>query len=109
MATWTDIGAMDTLVTIQRAILNTGARGQKDFTFEDFARVYAGINANTDEAINNENLEQGENITLTIYKIPQLTTRWRVLIMGKPYEIISINPISRTSPVCELGLSAIDR
>ena len=109
MASWTDIGSLDTLVTVMQAVITQGDRGQKTITYGQHSEVYAGIRASTDEVVNNSNLEQGEDLTLTIYKIAGLTTRWRILIHGKPYEIRSIDPIDRISPLCELGLHAIDR
>ena len=58
--------------------------------------------------MNTGNLEEGEFIQLTIYKVPQLTTRWQVKIEGVSYEITAIDPISRLSPLCILTIHALD-
>lgn len=102
-----NIGELDTLVTIQCASKSIGAQGENEVWYADFAHVYAKVDRNVSESVNDMNLEAGQSIFLTIYKIPELTTRWRVLIDGKPYEIRSIDPISRISPLCTLTLGAI--
>jgi hypothetical protein len=58
--------------------------------------------------IDNGNLEDGNSLEIHIYKIPGLDTRWRVVVDGKPYEVRSVDMISRLSPVCVLSLFAID-
>ena len=60
------------------------------------------------ENVTNTNLEQGVDITLTIYKVAALTTRWRVVVEGKAYEVTGIDPISRVSPLCHLTLSVVE-
>lgn len=108
MADISAIGGMDTLVEIQAGAAAKGSQGQKSFVFTHHSDVYARVDRNTEEAVSNGNLEEGHTLRLTVYKIPALTTRWRVLVDGKPYEIVSVDPVSRISPVCILTVNAID-
>ena len=41
-------------------------------------------------------------------KVKGLTTRWRVVVEERSYEITGIDPISRVSPLCHLTLHAVD-
>ena len=66
------------------------------------------MDRNVSESVTNTNLEQGVEVALTIYKVVALTTRWRVVVEGKTYEITGIDPISRISPLCILTLHAVD-
>ena len=103
-----NIGQMDTLVLLRSCVITYGAQGAKKYTFQDYDRVYAKVDRNVSESVTNTNLEQGVDITLTIYKVAALTTRWRVVLDGKAYEITGIDPISRVSPVCHLSLSIVE-
>ncbi len=102
-----NIGTLDTLVTIQKCIITRGDEGDKRYTFTDFANVYANVDLRANEQVSEGNLEQGESITMTIYKIAELTTRWRVKYDGNLYEITGIDLLERVSPVCTLALHYI--
>jgi len=108
MANEVNIGTMDTLVTVQSCTITKGREAAKSYNFQDFRQVYANVELLVEEQVNSSNLDEGKYINLTIYKIPQLTTRWRVIVDGRSYEITGINPISRISPFCILTLHAID-
>ena len=102
-----NIGELDTLVTIRRCTIGYGTDGAKKYVFSDHSKVYAKVDRNVSELVSNTNLEEGQYIQLTIYKIPELTTRWQVIVDGLSYEITGIDPISRVSPLCELTIHAI--
>ena len=103
-----NIGDLDTLVLLRSCEITYGSQGAKKYTFRDYAEVYAKVDRNVSESVTNTNLEQGVDITLTIYKVAALTTRWRVVLDGKAYEITGIDPISRVSPLCHLNLSIVE-
>lgn len=103
-----NIGELDTLVTIQKATLTQGAQGNKKTVFVEHSKVWAKVERSINEMVGNGNLEEGNTIELTAYKIPGLTVRWRVIVEGMTYEITAIDPISRISPLNVLTLSAID-
>lgn len=103
-----NIGTLDTLVTILRCEISRNQEGAKVFTFPEFRQVYANVDRRVDEQVNTGNLEQSQFINLTIYKIPELTTRWRVRVKTQTFEITGIDPISRVSPLCTLSLHALD-
>ena len=103
-----NIGELDTKVLLRSCEISYGKQGAKKYTFKDYAEVYAKVDRNVSENVTNTNLEEGQEITLTIYKVAALTTRWRVVLDGKAYEITGIDPISRVSPLCHLTLSIVE-
>ena len=102
-----NLGEMDTLVTVRKGVQFTGSQGEKKFIYSFYRNVYAKVERNVSETIADTNLEQGAYIQLTIHKIPELTTRWQIVLAGRDYEITGIDPISRISPVCVLTIHAI--
>ena len=104
-----DIGNMDTLVMLQTCAITRNEQGAKVKTFSDYCQVWAKVDHSVDEQVSNGNLEAGHVIYLTIYKIGGLSTRWRVVIAGEPWEITAIDSKDRMSPVCQLTLQAIAR
>ena len=103
-----NIGEMDTLVTVRRGVQSSGLQGQKKFAYVFFRDVYAKVERNVSEIVANTNLEEGDYAQLTIYKIPELTTRWQIAMGGRDYEITGIDPISRVSPICVLSVHSIN-
>ena len=103
-----NIGELDTKVLLRSCEITYGAQGAKKYTFRDYAEVFAKVDRNVSESVTNTNLEQGVDITLTIYKVAALTTRWRVVLDGKAYEVTGIDPISRVSPLCHLTLNIVE-
>lgn len=103
-----NIGEMDTLVTVKAGVQSTGSQGEKVFTYTFFRDVYAKVERNVSEFVSNTNLEEGDYVQLTIHKIPQLTTRWQIVLDGRDYEITGIDPVSRVSPVCVLSIHSIN-
>lgn len=102
-----NIGELDTLVTVQSCTVAVGDRGQKSYVFRDHSKVWAKVDRRTDELVDNGNLEDGQSLTVTMYKIQALTSRWRLIIGGKPYAITGTDPISRFSPLMHVSLTAI--
>lgn len=103
-----NIGELDTLVLLRSCVIAKGAQGAKKYTFQDYAEVFAKVEREVFESVTNTNLEQGQDLSLTIYKVASLNTRWRVVVEGRTYEITGIDPISRISPLCILTLHSVD-
>lgn len=103
-----NIGELDTLVTVQSCTISKGDVGQKQYAFADHSKVWAKIERDIEEGVENLNLESARSLSATIYKIQGLSSRWRIIVHGVPYNIVSIDPISRYSPLCVVGLTAID-
>lgn len=103
-----NIGELDTLVEVQSCIITIGTRGQKEYNYRCHGNAWAKVEMDIDENVDNHNLEQGRTLSLTMYKILGMNTRWRILLHGKKYSITSINPISRFSPLCTVGLTSIE-
>lgn len=96
------------MVKLQSCVIGQGNRGQKTYTYTDHSTVWAKVEQSQRESIVNMNLEAGSSLDVTIYKVKTLDTRWRVLIDGKAYSIVSIDPISRFSQLCTLSLISIE-
>jgi head-tail adaptor len=104
-----DIGNMDTLVTLQSCTITRNEQGAKVKTYADFRKVWAKIDLSVDEQVSLGNLEAGHVIYLTIYKVPELDTRWRVVIKDEPWQITAIDAGDRISPIYRLTLQSISR
>lgn len=101
------IGEFDTLVTPRERVISTGNQAQKTYTWREHSPVWAKVVSRISEMVDNGNLEDGRSLEIHIYKIPDLDTRWQILVNGRPYEIRSVDMVSRISPVCVLSLFAI--
>ena len=108
MAAAYNIGEMDTLVTLLQCVISYGAQGAKKYTFSQHSKVFAKVDRSVSESVTNTNLEQGQDVSLTIYKVAGLTTRWRVAIGENVYAVTGIDPISRVSPICILALHIVE-
>ena len=75
-----NIGELDTLVTLQKGEVTTGAQGNKRLEFSEHSRVWAKVERNINEMVANSNLEEGNVIELTIYKVRDLDRNWRVIV-----------------------------
>lgn len=104
-----NIGLMDTKITVVQVMIGRGAQGQKQRTESVYGDVMAYLEPLTDEMVSDDNLEARTGMSVTIYKIPNLTVRWQLVIGNVPYEIRSIDPISRWSPLCTLTAYTIEK
>lgn len=104
-----EIGNMDTLVTLQSCTITRNDQGAKVKTYATYGKVWAKIDHSVDEQVSYGNLEAGNVIYLTIYKVKGLDTRWRVLIDGIAWGITAIDSLERLSPIYRLTLTAISR
>lgn len=103
-----NIGEMDTLVQLVPMTQSTGDQGEKIWTAGTPRSVFAKLEASVDETIGDGNLEADRVVVATVYKVADLTTRWQVVANGQTFEIRSIDPISRVSPLCQLTLNSLD-
>jgi len=103
-----NIGELDTLVTLLAPSASLGSEGEKKFTYTPYSRVFAKVDRDTTDTLAYDNFDGRDNVSLTIYKVKAMNTRWQVSIEGKTYEILSIDQVSRVSPLCILSLQSID-
>lgn len=103
------IGDLDTQVTLQSVAQGHGSRGEITTVYTQYGTPWAKVEANLDETVDNGNLEQGRSYRVTLHKADAagITTRWRVVIDGTPYEVRSIDPIERLSPFLTLTVYSI--
>lgn len=104
-----NIGELDTRIVVDRYVETRGDESQLVKTWVEHSRPFAKVARQTSEMVSSGNLEEREILNVTIYKIPELNTRWRIKVEGQPYEISDIDHISRISPLCILTVHSIDR
>lgn len=102
-------GQLDTLITVLSVTQSRGTQGQKKDTTSTYGRVYAHLEPTTDEMIGDDNLEALTTMAVTIYRIPAMTTRWKLLIGGVTYEITSIDTHGRLSNYYTLSVKTIEK
>lgn len=108
MAKVSEIGQMDTLVELRSCVITSGAQGEVVYNFTSFRRVWAKVQRDVSEMVDDYNLEGSRSYLLTIYKVPTLTTCWRVIMASQEYEITNIVDDERLSPLMTLSIHAID-
>lgn len=102
-----NIGELDTLVTLYAPASGRGAEGEKYSTFTEYAKVFAKIDRDVTDQLSYDNFDGRDSALITIYKVPTMTTRWQVEISGRRYEILSIDPVKRVSPLCEVSIQSL--
>ena len=103
-----NIGELDTLVTLYAPVAERGPEGEKRSGYAEHSQVFAKIDRDVTDQLAFDNFDGRDNAVLSIYKVREMTTRWQVGISGKRYEILSINPIKRASPLCTVSIQSID-
>ena len=66
METRTNIGDLDTLVTIQLREQTVGSQGQRSWTVTASHEVFASVSRNISESVGSDNLEQVNGVSLTV-------------------------------------------
>lgn len=103
-----NIGELDTPVMLVEMEQTIGSQGQKSWSVVGRHSMLAHVERNVNEVVSDSNLESENSLNVTCYKLPGLTTRWRVEIACRSYEIVGIDPVSRTSPLNILSVRAIN-
>lgn len=100
-------GELDSRITVLSVTQSRGTQGQKKTTTATYGEVYAKVTPVTDDFVADDNYEALTTVTVLMYKIPAMTTRWELVIDGIKHSIISIDPISRWSPFCNVTARTI--
>lgn len=103
-----NIGELDTLVTLFAPTAGIGGEGEKYSTYTVHSEVFAKVDRTVTDQLAFDNFDGRDAASLVIYKVRGMTTRWQVGIGDKIYEILSIDSISRVSPLCEVSVQSID-
>lgn len=103
-----NIGELDTLVTLFAPTAGRGSEGEKYSTYTVHSEVFAKVDRDTVDSLAYDNFDGRDSVNLSIYKVREMSTRWQVGIEGKRYEILSIDQISRVSPLCTLSLQSVE-
>lgn len=102
-------GELDTRITVLSVAQTRGTEGQKTKAQQTYGDVFAKVTPVTDDFVSDGNYEALTTVSVLLYKIPTMTTRWRLLIGGVVYEITAIDPISRWSPFCSVTARTIQK
>jgi hypothetical protein len=103
-----NIGELDTLVTLYAPTAGMGSEGEKKSTYSVHSQVYAKVDREITDQLAFDNYDGEDNAAITIYKVRGMNTRWQVGISDKLYEILSIDTVSRVSPVCVVSIKSFD-
>ena len=98
MADSVNIGRFDERITLLACETSIGARGEKVESYHPVKDTLALIEPATSESDAANNIYSGHSIYATMYRVPGMDTRWRILWQGKQYNIKTIDPIERISP-----------
>lgn len=101
------IGSFDEMVELCKVEITRGTVGEKIESFSHVATVFANVMTSTSESPFDDNLESKETATVTLYKRPELTTRWKLRFRGKDWDINAIDPIERISPYMKLTVREV--
>lgn len=103
-----NFGQLDTLVTLYAPTQGRGSEGEKYSTYVEFSQVFAKVDRDVTDQLSFDNYDGRDNVSLIIYKVKEMNTRWQVGIAGTRYEVLSIDSISRVSPLCQVSIKSID-
>jgi len=103
-----NIGTFDTLVTLYAPTASMGSEGEKKSTYSVHSQVYANVDREITDQLAFDNFDGEDNAAIIIYKVRGMNTRWQVGISGHLYEVVSIDTVSRVSPVCVVSIKSID-
>lgn len=103
-----NIGDLDTKVTLFAPTASRGNEGEKSATYTEHSEVFAKVEREVTDRLDFENYDGREIVSLTMYKVMDMTTKWQVGISGKRYEILSVDTISRISLFCIVSIQSID-
>ncbi len=103
-----NIGELGTLVTLYAPAQSRGREGEKYSTYREFSQVFAKVDRDVADQLSFDNYDGRDSVSLTIYKVKEMNTRWQVGIDGKRYEVLSIDMVSRVSPLCVVSIQSID-
>lgn len=109
MAEYVNIGDLDTKIAVWAIAQGRGSEGQNTRTRTKHSEVFARVERTADDGVSDDNYESGTTVSVLMYKIQAMTTRWQLEIDGVPYEITSIRPLSRISPFCEVSARTIQK
>lgn len=109
MDSYVNIGELDTKVEVWSNTTGRGNQGQNTRVRTKHGDVFAKVDRDFDDGVSDDNYESGTEVSVLMYKIPAMTTRWQLVIEGVPYEITNIRPLSRISPFCSVSARTIQK
>jgi head-tail adaptor len=98
MADKVDIGRFDEIVELLECHTTRGTRGEKIETYVPERKTVAHVEPATSETDADSNIYSGRSIVVSMYAVPEMSTRWRIAWRGTPYNIKTIDTIDRLSP-----------
>lgn len=102
-----NIGEFWNYIDVYECVQSKDSKGAKTETWNLKAHVHARVEPMMTEVDTYDNLAERESLMLTVYRIKEMTTRWRVKWNDKFYDIKSITPVSKISPFVHLTAEEI--
>lgn len=99
MADNVNIGKFEEIILLLACETTTDDNGEKVETYHPVKRTLAHVEPATSESDASNNIYSGHSINVTLYRVPGMDTRWRIVWKGKGYNIKTIDPIERISPI----------
>ena len=93
-----NIGSFDEVVELLECVTTKDERGAKVESFQLAARRVAHVEISSAETDSDYNVVSERSITVTMYKVCGIDTRWRIRWRGRQYGIKSVQPVDRMSP-----------
>lgn len=98
MADSVNIGRFDERITLLSCETTIGTRGEKVETYRPVRETVAHVEPATSESDASNNIFSGRSINITLYRVKEMDTRWRIRWRGKAYNIKTIDAVDRISP-----------
>lgn len=93
-----NIGSFDEVVELLRCETTKDERGAKVETYTLASHRLAHVDLSSSETDADYNVYSERSITVTMYKVKGISTRWRLRWRGRQYNIQSVQPVDRMSP-----------
>ena len=109
MAVSVNIGELEEVVILLECVTSKDQRGAKVETYVPRGRYMAKVETDATESDADYNVFSAGAITITMYKVGCVTTRWRLRCRGVEYNIRNIDPGDRMSPFMRLSAEEVMR
>lgn len=93
-----NIGTFDEVVYLYTCETSKDARGAKVESYQCAGQRLARVDLSSSETDADYNVFSERSITVTMYKVCGISTRWRLGWRGHYYNIQSVQPVDRMSP-----------
>ena len=104
-----NIGEFEEIVDLYECITTMDQRGSKVEQYDWCCRHMAKVEVGASESDADYNVFSANSVTITTFKMCNVTTRWRVRWRNVMYNIRSVDPGERISPFMRLTAEEVMR